>query len=84
MKMYRQEKLLDKLLKFRFKKHGFDLIKVECYDRFDGDNFMCRLEVFKGGTSIEHRVMKHEGQLTESFVTDAEEKLKGIPTIECK
>lgn len=43
---------------------------------------MCRLEVFKGGTSIEHRVMKYEGQLTESFVTDAEEKLKGISTIE--
>ncbi len=82
MKMYRQEKLLDKLLKFRFKKHGFDLIKVECYDRFDGDKFMCRLEVFKGGKGIERRIMKHEGQLTESFVTDAEERLKRILTLE--
>ncbi len=82
MKMYRQEKLLEKLLKFRFKKHGFDLIKVECYDRFDGDKFMCRLEVFKGGSEVEHRVMKHEGQLTESFVIDAEKRLKGILKVE--
>ena len=80
MSMYRQEKLLDKLLKFRFKKHGFDLIKVECYDRFEGDTFMCRLEVFKGGKEIEHRVLKHEGELTEYFVIDAEEKLNEILT----
>jgi len=80
MSMYRQEKLLDKLLKFRFKKHGFDLIKVECYDRFDGDTFMCRLEVFKGGKEIEHRVLKHEVELTEYFVIDAEEKLNEILT----
>ena len=78
MKMYRQEILLDKLLKFRFKKHGFDLIKVECYDRFDGDKFICRLEVFKGGKGVEHRVMKHEGVLTESFITNAENRLKTL------
>jgi len=75
MKMFRQEKLLEKLLKFRFKKHGFDLIKVECYDRFDGDELMCRLEIFKGEMTIKHRIMKHEGFLTTSFVTDAEERL---------
>lgn len=76
--MYRQEKLLEKLLKFRFKKHGFDFIKVECYDRFDGDKFMCRLEVYKGGKDVKYRIMKHEGELTESFVTDAEESLSRI------
>jgi hypothetical protein len=34
-----QQKLLEKLLKFRFKKHGPDLIKVEVYDQFDGDTY---------------------------------------------
>ena len=75
MKMYRQEKLIEKLLKFRLKKHGFDLIKVECYDRFDGDSYMCRVEVFKGGKDINHRVMKYESKLNEKFVIDAENKL---------
>ena len=75
MKMYRQEKIIEALLKFRFRKYDFDLIKVECYDRFDGDKYMCRVEVFKGGVDIKHRIMKHEGRLTETFVTDAEERL---------
>lgn len=75
MNLYRQQKLLEKLLKFRFKKHGFDLIKVEVYDRFDGDTYKCRLEIFKGGKGIQHRILKHEGKLTESFVMEAENRL---------
>ena len=78
MSMYRQEKLIEKLVKFRFRKYNFSRIKVEVYDRFDGDTFMCRLEVFKGGKSIKHRVMKHEGKLTASFVVNAENKLVKI------
>jgi hypothetical protein len=58
---------LEKILKFRFKKHGFDLIKVEVYDRFDGDTYKCRLEIFRGGKGIENRVMKYEGRLMVSF-----------------
>jgi hypothetical protein len=75
MNLYRQQKLLEKLLKFRFKKHGFDLIKVEVYDRFDGDTYKCRLEIFKDGKTIQHRILKHEGKLTESFVMEAENRL---------
>ncbi len=75
MNLYRQEKLIEKLLKFRWRRYGFDLIKIECYDRFDGDKFMCRLEVFKGGKSIKHRLMKHEAPLDKSFVKTAENKL---------
>ncbi|RKN83356.1 hypothetical protein [Ulvibacterium marinum] len=80
MKMYRQEKLIEKLLKFRWKKYGFNLIKVECYDRYDGDRFMCRVECFKGGKGIKYRVMKHEAPLDEKFVVEAERRLEGILT----
>lgn len=75
MSMYRQQILLEKLFKFRFSKHGFDLIKVEVYDHFDGDSYKCRLEVFKGGTGIENRVMKYERKLDEHFVLKAENRL---------
>jgi|GEM_PF-5432803 len=75
MSLYRQEKLVEKLLKFRWKRFGFDLIKIECYNRFDGDKFMCRLEVYKGGKSIKHRLMKYEAHLDKSFVETAENKL---------
>ncbi len=75
MNLYRQQKLLEKLLKFRFKKHGFDLIKVEVYDRFDGDTYKCRLEIFRGGKEIENRILKYEGKLTESFVIKVENRL---------
>lgn len=78
MSLYRQEKLVEKLLKFRFKKHNFDLIKVECYDRFDGDKYICRVEVFKGGRGIKHRLMKHEAQLDEKFVLETDKKLANI------
>ncbi|QLG46034.1 hypothetical protein [Costertonia aggregata] len=80
MNLYRQEKLVEKLLKFRLKKYGFDHIKVECYDRFDGDSYMCRVECFKGGSSIENRVMKLESELTETFVTEAENRVSEILT----
>lgn len=75
MSLYRQQKLLEKLLKFRFKKHGFDLIKVEVYDRFDGDTYKCRLEIFKGGKAIQHRIMKYEGKLDEHFVIQVENRV---------
>ena len=73
--IYRQEKLIEKLLKFRLKKYGFKLIKVEVYDRFDGDKYMCRVECFRGGTGIKYRVMKHEAPLDEKFVLEAEIRL---------
>ena len=75
MKMYRQEKLIKTLLDYRLKKHGFSQIKVEVYDRFDGDSYKCRLEFFKGGTGIKNRIMKYEGVLDEKFVLNAEERL---------
>ena len=75
MNLYRQEKLIEKLLKFRLKKYGFDLIKVECYDRYDGDTFMCRVEVFEGSIGVKQRIMKHEAQLDEKFVVEAENRL---------
>lgn len=80
MNLYRQEKLIEKLLKFRWKKYDFDLIKIECYDRYDGDYYMCRVEVFKGGRGIKHRLMKHEASLDEKFVLEAENKLVEILT----
>ena len=78
MSLYRQQKLLEKLLKFRFKKHGFDLIKVEVYDRFDGDTYKCRLEIFQGGKEINNRVLKYEGNLDEKFVLEAETRLSTL------
>lgn len=74
--LYRQEKLIERLLKFRWKKHGFDLINVEVYDRYDGDKFMCRVECFKDGRGIKSRVMKHEAPLDEKFVIEVESRLK--------
>ncbi|MEL7270673.1 MAG: hypothetical protein AAGL34_13960 [Bacteroidota bacterium] len=76
--LYRQERLIEKLLKFRWKKNGFDLIKVECYNRFEGDATMFRVEVYKGGIGIEDRIMKHEAKISVSFVREAENKLKKI------
>lgn len=78
MKLYRQQKLIEKLIKFRWKRYAFDHIKVEVYDRFEGDEFMCRLEVFQGGTTMENRIMKHEATLNKKFVSEAENKLETI------
>ncbi len=78
MKMYRQQKIIEALLKFRLKKFNFDLIKIEVYDRFDGDSYMCRVEVFKGGQGIANRVLKHEEYLTDGFVFELEERLSNL------
>tara|TARA_R110002051_G_scaffold185303_3_gene254782 strand:- start:20724 stop:21029 length:306 start_codon:yes stop_codon:yes gene_type:complete len=82
MKLYRQQKLIEKLIKFRWKRYAFDQIKVEVYDRFDGDEFMCRLEVFQGGRKIENRIIKHEATLDKKFVLEAENKLETILTLD--
>lgn len=78
MKLYRQQKIIEALLKFRLKNYKFDAIKIEVYDRFDGDSFMCRVELFKGGKGIKSRVLKHEAQLTDTFVRSVENKLSTI------
>jgi len=78
MKLYKQEKLVEKLLQFRLKKQGFNLLKVECYNRFDGDHTMCRVEVFRGGKGINNRVMKYEAYLDESYVLNVENYLKKL------
>ncbi len=75
MNLYRQEKLVEKLLKFRLKKQGFSRVKV---DRFNGDDTMCRVEVFQGGKSIKHRVMKYEAYLDEAYIVDLETCLNKI------
>ncbi|MBT2161303.1 hypothetical protein [Zobellia barbeyronii] len=67
---------MERLLKFRLKDYNFSLIKVECYDRFEGDNYMCRVEVFKGGNSIKNRIMKYESELNGTFVVEFENKLE--------
>ena len=75
MKMYRQQKIIETLLKFRLRDYKFDLIKVEVYNRFDGDTYKCRVELYKGGKGISQRVLKHEGHLTDTFVFNVEKKL---------
>ena len=60
MNLIRQEILLKKLLQYRFRKYELALIKVEAYDTFENEKYMCRVEVFKGGTEIQHRIMKFE------------------------
>ena len=53
---------------------------VEVYDRFDGDTYKCRLEIFRGGKEIDNRVMKYEGSLNEQFVLEAERRLADVIT----
>ena len=48
--------------------------------RFDGDAFMCRVELFKGGKGIAHRVVKHEAPLEDDFVAQLERKLAALAT----
>ena len=78
MKLYREQILIETLLKFRLKRYSFSQIKVECYNRFEGDTTKCRLEVFKGGKGIKYRIMEHEAELTDSFVLNVEERLEGV------
>lgn len=76
--LYRQERLIEKLLKFRWRGLGFWHIDVECYDRFEGDSVKCRVEVLAKVDNQTKRIMKHEAQLTQSFIRDCENKLNGI------
>lgn len=71
MKLYREQILVETLLKFRLRRYGFSQIKVECYDRYDGDTTKCRVECFKGSK----RIIKHEAELTNDFVKDVEGRL---------
>ncbi|SFR65187.1 hypothetical protein [Maribacter stanieri] len=74
MKMYREQILVETLIKYRFRKYGFQKIKVECFNQYNGDSTKCRVEVFKDGK----RLMKHEAELNEKFVIDAENRLSTI------
>lgn len=67
MNLIRQEILLKKLLQYRFRKYDLALIKVEAYDTFEDDKYMCRVEVFKNGIEIQHRIMKYENFLDDTF-----------------
>ena len=80
MKGYRQQKILEALIKYRLREHHFDQIKIEVYNRFDGDAFMCRVELFRGGSEMAHRVLKHEALLGDDFVAQLELKLGAVTT----
>ncbi|WP_149304921.1 hypothetical protein [Pareuzebyella sediminis] len=75
LSLYRQENMVEKLLKFRLRDYKFSSVKVECYNRFDGDATMCRVEVFRGGKGIKNRVMKYEARLDEFLVSEVERQL---------
>ncbi len=75
MNLLRQEILLKKLLQYRFRKYGLKLIKVEAYDTFEHDKYMCRVEVFKNGIEIQHRILKYESFLDDTFAQRVEAEL---------
>ena len=78
MNFIRQEILINKLIQYRFRKYGIGLVKVEVYDTFEDGKYMCRLEVFRGGTGVKNRLMKREDFLDKSFVIKAEKRLLEI------
>ena len=78
MNLIRQEKLITTLIKYRFRKYGIGLVKVEVYDTFEDGKYMCRLEVFRGGTGVKNRLMKREDFLDKSYVIKAEKRLLEI------
>lgn len=78
MNLIRQEILIKKLLQYRFRKYGLKLIKVEAYDTFEDDKYMCRVEVFKNGIEIQHRIMKYESLLDDTFAQRTEAKLSKL------
>ncbi len=78
MTLYRQQKIMEALLRYRLRQYAFDGIQIEVYDRFDGDRFLCRVELFRGGSEIKHRVLKHEGPLGDDFVAQLELKLAAL------
>ncbi len=75
MNFIRQEILLLKLLQYRFRKYELTLIKVEAYDTFQCNKYMCRVEIFKGGTNIAHRILKHEDFLDSDFAKNVAHEL---------
>ncbi len=75
MNLNRQELLLKKLLQYRFRNYNLSLVKVEVYDTFEGDQYMCRVEIFKGGIEITHRILKHEDYLNATFAKNITQKL---------
>lgn len=76
MNLIRQELLIKKLLQYRFRKYNLSQIKVEAYDTFENDRYMCRVEVFKDGIGIQNRIMKYEDFIDENFGLKVEEKIK--------
>ena len=78
MTLYRQQKIMEALLRYRLRQYAFDRIQIEVYDRFDGDRFICRVELFKGGNDMRHRVLKHEAPLGDDFVAQLELKLAAL------
>ncbi len=78
MNLIRQEILLKKLLQYRFRKYGLRLIKVEAYDTFEDDKYMCRVEVFKNGIEIQHRILKYENFLDDTFAQRTEAELAAL------
>ena len=78
MTLYRQQKIMEALLRYRLRQHAFDSITIEVYDRFDGDRFLCRVELFRGGSDMRHRVLKHEAPLGDDFVAQLELKLAAV------
>lgn len=78
MNLIRQEKLLKTLFKYRFRKYNIGLIKIEAYDTFEDNKYMCRLEVFRGGTRPQHRLLKYEAFLDENFAQNADKRLRKI------
>ena len=67
-KLYRQEKLVEKLVKYRLRKYDFKMIKVEAYDTFESDKYMCRVECFQNDIGIKGRVLKYESELNPTYV----------------
>lgn len=78
MKLYREQTLVETLIKFRLRKYGFKKIKVECYNRFDEDTTKCRVEIYKNGSNITNRILKYESELNSSFVGQLEIRLSLI------
>ena len=78
MNLIRHEILIKKLLQYRFRKYDLRLIKVEAYDTFEDDKYMCRVEVFKNGIEIQHRIMKYESFIDATFAQRTEAELSKL------
>lgn len=78
MNLIRQERLIKALVLYRFRKYGIGHVKVEAYDTFEDNKYMCRLEVFRSGTAIQNRLFKYEAFLDDRFIIEAEMRLTDI------